>query len=560
MATIGRLAVVLNLDSQGFAKGLKSAQIQVSRSARDMRRRLNRITMRQASISVAAFGTSMALLTKHFIKAADEAERFEIALKKTLGSVEEGSKLFNWMAKYAATVSHEYRDLLAASVTLSGILKGGADEVIKWMPLLGDLGAFAQTLGITMQETTSQIVRFFSSGAAAADLFREKGILALLGFKAGVHYTVEETKAILLKAWKDPASKFRGLATELTKSWTGLMSMMADAWFQARNQLMKSGLFEMLKRGLASFTDKLNEMVKQGAFTKLGNWIQIQLLSIQMLITYIEKYAHAVIGTGSVLFKFAVRDFEGMRANWKTLNTILDQWDQKINKIRTSIIDLKAKQLTGAISSVSGEGGGGRRTNLPSGGVTAPVIGIPGTRTRTELWGAPAMAGGAYKGLLDLDKLPKTLAQSWSSAMETVRDNMQSTQSQFVSFAYNVQWGWENTIQGLMSGTVSFRNFAQRMFADILNSFTRMISQMAAQKLYKSIVPAFTNLIGFVGGLDIGGGGNMSEMGDWNLGTTTSASTARPVNITIIGQDAETINSIVDENIRRQGHLKRRLS
>jgi len=188
----------------------------------------------------------LALLTKSFIRAADEAERFKIALKKTLGSVEEGNKVFKWMAEYAGTVSHEYRDLLEASVTLSGILKGGADEIIKWMPLLGDLGAYAQTLGITMQETTSQIVRFFSSGAAAADLFREKGVLALLGFKAGVHYTVEETKAILMKAWDDPESKFKGLAVELTKSWTGQMSMMRDAWFQLQVSVMESGIFCLL--------------------------------------------------------------------------------------------------------------------------------------------------------------------------------------------------------------------------------------------------------------------------------------------------------------------------
>ena len=54
-------------------------------------------------------------------------------------------------------------------------------------------GNSAAVAGLDFRTAGEQLQRAFSSGASAADLFRERGVLALLGFESGVKITTEET-------------------------------------------------------------------------------------------------------------------------------------------------------------------------------------------------------------------------------------------------------------------------------------------------------------------------------------------------------------------------------
>ena len=74
----------------------------------------------------------------------------------------------------------------------------------------------AAAAGVGIETATEQIIRMYSTGAASADLFRDRGILAMLGFKSGVHYTAEETKKMLWEAFDSPISKIRGATKELS--------------------------------------------------------------------------------------------------------------------------------------------------------------------------------------------------------------------------------------------------------------------------------------------------------------------------------------------------------
>ena len=83
------------------------------------------------------------------------------------------------------------------------------------------------------RQTAEQIQRSFAGGIAAADVFRERGVRALLGFKAGATVTAEET----IKAFEDtfgPDGRF-GKATEvLATTFTGTLSMLSDKLFKFR--------------------------------------------------------------------------------------------------------------------------------------------------------------------------------------------------------------------------------------------------------------------------------------------------------------------------------------
>lgn len=221
---------------------------------------------RKLGVAAAAISASIGLAAKSFIGAASEAEGYKVRLEGLLGSVEEGNRMFREMADYAARVPFEFREVMGAATTLTGIMKGGVDQVAAWMPMIGDLAA---ATGLDLQTTTGQFIRMFSAGAASADLFRERGVLAMLGFQQGVTHSAEETRKRLIDAWTDPASKFRGMTEKLEDTWTGQLSMMSDKWFQFRTAIMDSGPFAFLKNALAVVNNVLDQ--NQSA---VNSWIK----------------------------------------------------------------------------------------------------------------------------------------------------------------------------------------------------------------------------------------------------------------------------------------------
>lgn len=214
-------------------------------------------------ISAAAGVAVLAIkkLSASVLEAASVSEQYEIRLQHLLGSQAEGSRLFKEMAEFAGEVPFEYEKIMGAATQLSGVMKGGVDEVTRWMPLIGDLAAVS---GLSIEQTTEQVVRMYSAGAGAADLFRERGILSMLGFQAGVSVSAEETRAKLMEEWNKQGSAFKGATTDLAGSWDGMISMLSDAWFAFRTKIADSGLFDFAKAGLKLVIDAIEDLKKRG--------------------------------------------------------------------------------------------------------------------------------------------------------------------------------------------------------------------------------------------------------------------------------------------------------
>ena len=199
-------------------------------------------------------------LASSFLDASRMTENYQVRLKVLLGSVEEGNRLFKEMADYAGRVPFEYHEIMGAATQLSGVMRGGVEEIKQWMPLIGDLAAAS---GLSIQQTTEQVIRMYSAGAGAADLFRERGITAMLGFQAGVSYSAEETKQRLMDAWNAAGSQFRGATESMAGTWDGMLSMISDKWFQVRNLVMGAGVYDELKKQLDSVNSKFGLWIQQ---------------------------------------------------------------------------------------------------------------------------------------------------------------------------------------------------------------------------------------------------------------------------------------------------------
>lgn len=294
MAELANLFVKLDLKSKGFRTG-------ITKASKAMNKLKSAVFGVKGAVVALAGAYGLAKVAGSFLDAAKATEDYNLRLGILLGSTEKGTELFKEMADYAGRVPFEYDKIMASATQLSGIMKGGVQEIKEWMPLIGDLAAVS---GMTIQQTTEQVARMYSAGAASADMFRERGILSMLGFQAGVSYSVEETRKMLMDAWKDPESKFKGATEKMADTWKGLMSMFSDKWFAFRNMVMDTKVFELMKQGASKVLQEIDKLGKEG---KLKEWAQSTASFIVRAIGHVVK-AIAWIPLAFISVKGAIHD------------------------------------------------------------------------------------------------------------------------------------------------------------------------------------------------------------------------------------------------------------
>ena len=153
---VGSLFVRLALKDQGFRTGLLKSQLHLKNTERHVEA-IGRSITTLKRLAIAGFaGWGIKEISSSFIDAASEAEGFRVRLNTLLGSVSEGNRLFKEMSDFAARVPYEYREIMASATQLSGVLRGGVDEIKQWMPIISDLAAVS---GLSIQETTGQLLQ-----------------------------------------------------------------------------------------------------------------------------------------------------------------------------------------------------------------------------------------------------------------------------------------------------------------------------------------------------------------------------------------------------------------
>jgi len=205
---------------------------------------------------------------KALIDVSSQVEQLQIRLRVLLGSAEEGNKVFQDMSELAAKVPKTYDEIMESATALAAVVRGGSEEVKALMPIIVDLSS---ATGIAVRDVTSQMIRMYSAGAASADMFRERGVLAMLGFKAGVSYTAEETMKQVVASWQSATSKFRGASEELAESYEGMTSMMSDAWFQFKVAVGEE-IFKNIKNDMRAVLKLIGESKEEGG--KYGEVIE----------------------------------------------------------------------------------------------------------------------------------------------------------------------------------------------------------------------------------------------------------------------------------------------
>ena len=297
------------------------------------------------SLKGAFVGLGAGLVVRSFIKTGREIEDLQVRLKQLFGTQQEGAKAFDVMAKFAAKVPFSLEQIQAASGNLA-VVAGDADRLSKILEITGNVAAVT---GIDFNVAAEQIQRSFAGGIAAADIFREKGVRDMLGFKAGATISAEETVAAFEKVF-GKGGRFGGATKELATTFTGTLSMLGDKLFNFKKDVAGEGFFDELKKEFKS----LNQFIEDNseAFESIAKAISATLtlavkgfaLAIKGVATAVNTVTAAYQGLLKVLNKLTFGRFEFLNVEARMLKKRLDS-EFNFENIRSKAQRTREKDL-----------------------------------------------------------------------------------------------------------------------------------------------------------------------------------------------------------------------
>ena len=164
---------------------------------------LSKVKSAVFNLQNAFIGLGAGLAVRSLVNTGKQIEGLQVRLKFLFGTAKEGNKAFDEMAKFASKVPFSLEEIQAGSGVLSVVSKD-AKELANLMEITGNVAAVT---GLDFRTTAEQIQRSMSAGISAADLFRDRGVKAMLGFKAGATVTVEETADVEETTKEEVAAK-----------------------------------------------------------------------------------------------------------------------------------------------------------------------------------------------------------------------------------------------------------------------------------------------------------------------------------------------------------------
>jgi len=248
----------------------------------------------------ALIGLGAGLAIKSFVDVGKQVESLRIRLKFLFGSVEEGAKAFDVMSKFASRVPFSLEQIQAGSGSLAVVSKD-ADELAKMLEITANV---ASLTGLDFRTASEQIQRSFSAGIASADLFRERGVRDLLGFKAGATVTAEETAEAFEKTFgKD--GRLSGATKDLANTLEGTLSMIGDKYFGFQKTVAES-FFVGLKQEFGALDKALedNEAVIQKVAMAVGKGLSDAVILAGEAIEFLHDNFKIIkaFGMGLVVF------------------------------------------------------------------------------------------------------------------------------------------------------------------------------------------------------------------------------------------------------------------
>jgi len=215
---------------------------------------LGRLRQRIFNLQTLFASLGAGFILKSFIDVGSEVENLRVRFNFLFGDVAEGQKAFKGLVDFASKVPFTLQEIAQASGNLAVISKD-ANELARNLEIAGNVAAVT---GLDFRTVGEQLQRSFSGGIAAADLFRERGVRALLGFKNGATVTAEETVEKFNEIF-GRGGKFGDASKVLSTTFTGTLSMLSDKLFKFKLDVAEADIFDFAKASLAVINDLIEK-------------------------------------------------------------------------------------------------------------------------------------------------------------------------------------------------------------------------------------------------------------------------------------------------------------
>jgi hypothetical protein len=227
------------------------------RALNTVRGSLDKLKSSVFNVRNALAGLGAGLVIRNLVNTGKELENLEVRFKFLLKNAEEGAKAFENMTKFASQVPFSLEEIQAGSGILATVTDN-ADDLQKMLEITGNVAA---TTGLDFRTAAEQIQRSFSAGIGAADLFREKGVRNMLGFKAGATVSIEDTVKAFDRVF-GKGGEFGQATDELANTFEGTLSMIGDKFFNFKREILKAGFFPELKKQFKDLDTFLGDNTK----------------------------------------------------------------------------------------------------------------------------------------------------------------------------------------------------------------------------------------------------------------------------------------------------------
>ena len=267
---------------------------------------LSKVKSAVFNLQNAFIGLGTGLAIRSLVNTGKQIEGLQVRLKFLFGSAKEGGKAFDEMSKFASQVPFSLEEIQAGSGVLSVVSKD-AEELANMLKITGNVAAVT---GLDFRTTAEQIQRSMSAGISAADLFRDRGVKDMLGFKAGATVSVEETAAAFEKVF-GKGGKFDGATDELANTFEGTLSMLGDSFFNFKRSILDAGFFDELKiqfKLLDTFVKENEKSFKELAQT-IGSGLASAVRGTASAIVFLKDNFTLIIETIKILIGFALIKF-----------------------------------------------------------------------------------------------------------------------------------------------------------------------------------------------------------------------------------------------------------
>jgi|13_taG_2_1085334.scaffolds.fasta_scaffold01320_13 hypothetical protein len=316
-----KLDIITNVKGQSQVNSLQSGLTKLGTNATIASRKLKQLEIAAAKSrgTFAALGTtlkvgvaaSLAAVTfgigkfvKDTFQAGQLTESLQVRFKLLFNSASEGAKAFDVLNQFASKVPFSLEAIAAGSGNLAVIAKD-ADELSKVLEVTGNVAA---ATGLDFRQTAEQIQRAFAGGIAAADVFRERGVRAMLGFEAGAKVSIEETRKRFFEVFAN-GGQFSKATKDFESTLEAQVSFVEDAYFrfrQAAAQPLFAGVkqqvmdlvgnFKQNDQALKQLAQTVGENLAK-AFKKVENGIKFVARNIDEIVIAFKIFIGLKLGT-----------------------------------------------------------------------------------------------------------------------------------------------------------------------------------------------------------------------------------------------------------------------